>query len=55
MPYAGTTEIGDLGSACNLNCGCSDTTFNPVCGDDGITYYSSCYAGFQEFINDTVS
>jgi len=32
--------------ACHINCGCSQQDlFDPICGKDGITYFSPCYAG----------
>lgn len=32
-------------SSCASMCGCSSTIFEPVCGIDGITYFSACRAG----------
>ncbi|XP_077516668.1 solute carrier organic anion transporter family member 4A1-like [Amblyomma americanum] len=34
-----------LTEACNSRCGCTTTRFNPICGRDGYTYYSPCFAG----------
>ncbi|XP_041709622.1 solute carrier organic anion transporter family member 1C1 isoform X2 [Coregonus clupeaformis] len=34
-------------SACNSDCVCSDKDWDPVCGEDGITYVSPCLAGCQ--------
>ncbi|KAH9374189.1 hypothetical protein HPB48_002372 [Haemaphysalis longicornis] len=34
-----------LSEACNSKCGCTRSRFNPICGRDGFTYYSPCYAG----------
>ena len=34
-----------LDSTCNNGCGCSRSEFSPICGVDGITYYSPCHAG----------
>uniref|UniRef100_UPI00398EDFC4 solute carrier organic anion transporter family member 3A1-like n=1 Tax=Pristiophorus japonicus TaxID=55135 RepID=UPI00398EDFC4 len=54
-PVAGTTVAYMNGSfdgfkrnltvPCNEDCGCTKKNFNPVCGSDGITYLSACFAG----------
>lgn len=54
VPYDGTSSVGSLDSACNMNCDCSNTGFNPVCGSDGVTYYSSCHAGCQDHSDNMV-
>ncbi|XP_048806146.1 solute carrier organic anion transporter family member 1C1 isoform X1 [Lagopus muta] len=36
-----------LFSECNLGCMCSQNDWDPICGDNGITYISACLAGCQ--------
>ena len=44
-------EIGEfnLTSSCNSNCLCSPTHIEPICGANGITYFSPCYAGCKQY------
>ncbi|XP_017111436.1 solute carrier organic anion transporter family member 4A1 isoform X1 [Drosophila elegans] len=30
---------------CNSNCGCSRRNYDPICGINGVMYYSPCFAG----------
>jgi len=32
-------------SSCSDQCVCDEELFSPICGDDGITYFSACHAG----------
>nr|XP_040237134.2 solute carrier organic anion transporter family member 4A1 [Anopheles coluzzii] len=57
-PYARSTEPRDLyylpknlDNACNDRCACSRRNYEPICGADGIMYYSPCHAGCSEEIN----
>ncbi|XP_060035338.1 solute carrier organic anion transporter family member 3A1 isoform X3 [Erinaceus europaeus] len=48
VPYGNTSASGaalDPYSPCNKNCECQTDSFTPVCGADGITYLSACFAG----------
>jgi len=42
-------------STCNFDCSCDIERFEPVCGADGLTYFSPCYAGCHNSLGDTVS
>ena len=35
----------NLTSQCNQNCDCSPNHLEPICGINGITYFSPCHAG----------
>lgn len=51
VPY--TSNFNDplmLNSTCNNACGCTTKKFNPICGVNGVTYYSPCHAGCQQEI-----
>lgn len=37
-----------LSSPCNFNCTCSTRQWDPVCGANGITYVSACFAGCKD-------
>lgn len=37
----------NLDASCNLQCQCSRMKYDPICGADGIMYFSPCYAGCQ--------
>ncbi|KAM4842644.1 solute carrier organic anion transporter family member 4A1 [Thomomys bottae] len=38
----------NLTSGCNDACGCQPEHYSPVCGSDGLLYYSPCHAGCTE-------
>ncbi|XP_049639252.1 solute carrier organic anion transporter family member 3A1 isoform X2 [Suncus etruscus] len=44
VPYGNSSAL-DPYAPCNKNCECQTDTFTPVCGADGITYLSACFAG----------
>lgn len=42
-------DFGDnpsnLTSSCNAECHCSSMSYEPVCGTDGLIYFTPCHAG----------
>ncbi|CAL4121154.1 unnamed protein product [Meganyctiphanes norvegica] len=39
-------SIADFSPLCNRTCGsCDDTSFKPICGSDGKSYFSACHVG----------
>lgn len=43
--FHGASRLEDFHANCTSACDCNSLTYNPVCGSDGITYFSPCYAG----------
>ncbi|XP_043944000.1 solute carrier organic anion transporter family member 1C1-like isoform X1 [Protopterus annectens] len=51
VTYDGNSQVSykedTLNSFCNSDCKCSTKQWDPVCGENGITYASACLAGCQ--------
>ncbi|NWT68330.1 SO1C1 protein, partial [Prunella himalayana] len=49
VPYHRAEPMSDheqaLFSECNSGCSCSRNDWDPICGEDGVTYVSACLAG----------
>ncbi|KAM8973838.1 solute carrier organic anion transporter family member 1A2-like [Pelodytes ibericus] len=48
VSYDGIEEVSylnNLTADCNVNCGCPTDVWDPVCGDNGMSYVSACLAG----------
>ncbi|XP_060063798.1 solute carrier organic anion transporter family member 2A1-like [Ylistrum balloti] len=37
----------NFSAVCSSNCGCKEDDFFPICGSNGISYHSPCYAGCE--------
>ncbi|XP_056349801.1 solute carrier organic anion transporter family member 1C1-like isoform X2 [Oenanthe melanoleuca] len=48
-PYAGIKDVSSSKhvyvASCNAGCSCKVDQWDPVCGDNGITYMTACFAG----------
>ena len=41
----------DVVHPCNVDCNCTTASYDPVCGHDGVEYFTPCHGGCQvEFI-----
>ncbi|XP_078491175.1 solute carrier organic anion transporter family member 4C1-like [Ciona intestinalis] len=49
-PYGNDTMMEGLVSTCNEDCICQEEFYIPVCGLDGLNYFSACAAGCKEAI-----
>ncbi|XP_073958010.1 organic anion transporting polypeptide 30B isoform X2 [Choristoneura fumiferana] len=53
IPYTNNSNVEpfkvNLTAACNFNCLCAETDMEPVCGNNGLTYFSPCHAGCAAF------
>uniref|UniRef100_A0A6J0V237 Solute carrier organic anion transporter family member n=2 Tax=Pogona vitticeps TaxID=103695 RepID=A0A6J0V237_9SAUR len=46
QPIARDTAL--LSAECNSQCSCAANQWDPVCGDNGLTYMSACFAGCKD-------
>ncbi|XP_006913310.1 solute carrier organic anion transporter family member 4C1 [Pteropus alecto] len=49
--YNGTGDLGNLTTPCNANCNCMRSYYYPVCGRDGVQYFSPCFAGCKNSVS----
>ena len=45
VEFTQSSNLSQLTSTCNDLCQCQEQKYQPVCGADGITYFSPCHAG----------
>uniref|UniRef100_H2Y4Q4 Solute carrier organic anion transporter family member n=1 Tax=Ciona savignyi TaxID=51511 RepID=H2Y4Q4_CIOSA len=56
IPYSGDIIIPSIDhkATCNTQCQCNVDLYDPVCGADGVTYYSPCVAGCTNVFENKV-
>ncbi len=57
LSFICSSSIDSLLASCNADCNCTSTIFEPVCGADGLTYFSPCRASCDKYYpngNDNV-
>ncbi|XP_036998536.2 solute carrier organic anion transporter family member 4C1 isoform X2 [Artibeus jamaicensis] len=47
-----TGHLGNLTTPCNANCNCVRSRYYPVCGRDGVQYFSPCFAGCKNSVSE---
>lgn len=45
----------NLTSTCNMFCDCSNNDLEPICGINGLTYFSPCHAGCTQFNTNEIA
>lgn len=48
LDNAGSFQV-NLTAWCNTGCSCSSSLVEPVCGNNGLTYFSACHAGCTSY------
>ncbi|XP_012577232.1 PREDICTED: solute carrier organic anion transporter family member 4C1 [Condylura cristata] len=49
--YNGTGTLGNLTAPCNADCNCLRSYYYPICGENGVQYFSPCYAGCKNSVS----
>nr|XP_014696700.2 solute carrier organic anion transporter family member 4C1 [Equus asinus] len=49
--YNGTGALGNLTAPCNADCNCMRSYYYPLCGGDGVQYFSPCFAGCKSSVS----
>ncbi|XP_067680284.1 solute carrier organic anion transporter family member 4C1-like [Haliotis asinina] len=52
LPYPGDSDVSGFLSSCQGRCQCEGQPFSPVCGSDGLVYFSPCHAGCLDSSSD---
>ena len=51
----GASDTTTLSSQCFSSCNCTSSVFDPVCGADGLVYFTPCHAGCPPSTNVRLS